>query len=155
MRVFRIERKKYLSTTMLGIGASMSNGFRWNSKHTHLVYTAASRSLAMLEVSVHLDWSEDLPTDRYFVEIDIPDDIEIAEISPEDLPFDWDAKPPSVTTQYIGDDFVYQEFAAVLKVPSAIISQEFNFLINPSHPDAKKVTIVSSEKMAFDKRWKI
>lgn len=155
MKVFRIEREKYLSTTLRGIGAAMSNGFRWNSKYTHLVYTAESRSLAMLEVSVHLDWSEDLPTDRFFVEIEIPDDIDIAEISPEDLPSNWDAKPPSTATQYIGDDFVYQEFAAVLKVPSAIISQEFNFLINPLHPDAKKIKVISSNKMLFDKRWKV
>ena len=77
MIVFRIEREKYLKTTLASIGASMSNGYRWNSLNSKLVYTAESRALATLEVSVHLDLSEDLPTDRYYVEIEIPDDITI------------------------------------------------------------------------------
>ena len=71
MIVFRIEREKYLKTTLHGIGASLSIGFRWNSINTKLVYTAESRALATLEVAVHLDLSEDLPNDRYFVEIEI------------------------------------------------------------------------------------
>jgi len=74
MRVYRIEREKYLDTTLKGIGAALTEGYRWNSLNTYLVYTAASRALATLEVSVHLDLCEDLPADRYYVEIDIPDD---------------------------------------------------------------------------------
>lgn len=92
MRVFRIERERYLETTLSGIGASMSEGYRWNSVNTKLVYTAESRALATLEVSVHLDMSEDLPNDRNYVEIEIPDDITILEVNLEDLPQDWDAK---------------------------------------------------------------
>ena len=112
MRVFRIEREKYLPTTLEGVGAALSEGFRWNSLNTYLVYTAASRALALLEVSVHLDLSEDLPTDRYFVEIDIPDDTSMLEVDVDDLPPEWDAKPPLLETQYIGDDFVSGRSAA-------------------------------------------
>lgn len=152
MKVFRIEREKYLESTLEGIGAASTEGYRWNSLNTYLVYTAESRALATLEVSVHLDLSEDLPTDRYYVEIDIPDDIIIFEINIEDLPDGWDSKPPILETQYIGDDFVKEKNAAVLKVPSSIVQQEFNYLINPNHPDAEKITVVSTTYFKFDNR---
>ena len=74
MLVFRVERERYLQTTLSGIGAS-TKGFRWNSINTQLVYTAESRALATLEVMVHLDLSEDLPSDRYYVTIEIPDEV--------------------------------------------------------------------------------
>ncbi|WP_373522841.1 RES family NAD+ phosphorylase [Aquiflexum sp.] len=94
MRVYRIERKKYLETTLSGTGAALTEGFRWNSPNTYLVYTSASRALATLEVSVHLDLSEDLPTDRYYVEIEIPDQVDILELRSKDLPENWSAYPP-------------------------------------------------------------
>jgi len=152
MRVFRIEREKYLETTLKGIGAALSDGFRWNSRNTHLVYTSESRALATLEVAVHLDISEDLPTDRYYVEIDIPEDIIIFELSTDNLPDNWDSKPPIPATQYIGDDFVQQNIGAVLKVPSCIVFPEYNYLINPYHPDAKKIKVTSTQRMSFDQR---
>ncbi len=139
MRVYRIEREKYLETTLDGSGAALSEGFRWNSLNTYLVYTSESRALAMLEVSVHLDLSEDMPTDRHYVEIEIPDIIPILELKTDDLPGLWDSKPPILETQFIGDDFVKEKSAAVLKVPSSIVQQEFNYLINPNHPDADKI----------------
>lgn len=154
MIVYRIEREKYLDTTLKGVGASKSEGFRWNSLNTFLVYTSASRALATLEVSVHLDITEDLPNDRFYVEIEIPDDVEIMEIPVKNLPENWDAKPPILETQFIGDDFVLEDEAAVLKVPSAIVPPEFNFLINPYHSDAKKIKVISTERMTFDKRTK-
>jgi RES domain-containing protein len=154
MTVFRIEREKYLTTTLSGVGASMARGYRWNSMHTKLVYTSESRALATLEVSVHLDLSEDLPSDRFYVEIDIPDDITIMEVNIEDLPSDWDSKPPTLSTQIIGDDFVHDNDAAVLKVPSSIVHQEFNYLINPNHPDAKKISVKRAIPLTFDTRLK-
>ena len=154
MIVYRIEREKYLDATLYGIGASMSEGFRWNSKNTHLVYSAESRSLAILEIAVHLDLSEDLPNDRYYVEIDIPDDIKITVLISKNLPINWDVKPPTTKTQYIGDDFVKSNVSAVLKVPSCIIQQEFNYLINPHHPDSKRIKVISKDKVLFDERLK-
>lgn len=154
MIVFRIEREKYLTTTLTGIGASMSEGYRWNSLNTRLVYTAESRALATLEVSVHLDLSEDLPSDRFYVEIEIPEDIIIQEVNIEDLPEVWNSKPPSLITQTIGDDFIYYNEASVLKVPSSIVPQEFNYLINPNHEDASRIKILSTTRMIFDSRIK-
>ncbi|HET6558612.1 MAG TPA: RES family NAD+ phosphorylase [Prolixibacteraceae bacterium] len=154
MIVYRIEREKYLKTTLTGIGASMSKGYRWNSYNTLLVYTAESRALATLEVSVHLDLSEDLPTDRFYVEIEIPDTLTLQEVKIEDLPEDWDSKPPAITTQTIGDDFVYQNESAVLKVPSSIVPFEYNYFINPNHPDSKKIKVIGKTSMNFDQRFK-
>lgn len=154
MRIFRIERKKHLGTTLKGIGAALTDGYRWNSPNTYLVYTADSRALATLEISVHLDLSEDLPDDRYYVEIDVPDEVDILELKIMDLPKNWDAKPPITNTQFMGDDFVRENRAAVLKVPSSIVPPEFNYLINPQHPEAKKITVVSTEPLRFDKRLK-
>lgn len=154
MVVFRIEKEKYLQTSLTGIGASMTEGYRWNSFNTRIIYTAETRALATLEVSVHLDLSEDLPNDRYFVEIEIPDIITIQEVKAEDLPEDWNAKPPTLITQTIGDDFVNYNESAILKVPSAIIPQEFNYLINPNHPDSTKIKVLSTTKMNFDSRLK-
>lgn len=154
MKLYRVEREKYLETTLSGIGASISKGYRWNSFNTKLVYTAESRALATLEVSVHLDLSEDLPTDRYYIEIEIPNDILVLEVNIEDLPQDWDAKPPSLTTQIIGDDFVFQNEAAILKVPSSIVPQEFNYLINPNHSDSARIKVSSKSPMKFDARFK-
>lgn len=152
MKVYRIEREKYLDTTLQGVGAALTDGFRWNSLSTYLVYTAESRALATLEISVHLNFSEDLPTDRYYVEIEIPDDIEILELSIDELPEHWDSKPPLLETQFIGDDFVSQKNAAVLKVPSAIVPPEFNYLINPNHPDASKIRVISTQRLQLDNR---
>ena len=154
MIVFRIEREKYLNTALSGIGASISEGYRWNSLNTRIVYTADTRALATLEISVHLDLSEDLPNDRYYVEIEIPDEIDIQEVTLEDLPDDWSSKPPTLTTQTIGDDFVNYNDSAILKVPSSIVPQEFNYLINPNHPDSSKIKILSVSKMMFDSRLK-
>ncbi|MEC5158296.1 RES family NAD+ phosphorylase [Chryseobacterium sp. MP_3.2] len=154
MKVYRVEREKYLNTTLSGTGASMSKGYRWNSLNTRVVYTAESRALATLEVSVHLDLAEDLPNDRFYIEIDIPDDIAIQEVKIEDLPADWNSKPPTITTQIIGDDFVLENGAAILKVPSSIIPQEYNYLINPNHHDSKKIKITATTAMEFDSRFK-
>ena len=153
MRVYRIERERYLHSTLEGRGAALSSGFRWNPLHTRLVYTADSRALSMLEVAVHLDWSEDLPQDRYYVEIDIPDDMLILKVNMDELPLGWDAKPATKITQAIGETFVRQHKAAVLEVPSAIVPFEHNYLINPIHHDAKRIWVVRSTQMIFDQRF--
>lgn len=152
MIVYRVEREKYLDTTLKGVGAALTDGYRWNSLNTYLVYTAESRALATLEVSVHLDLSEDLPTDRYYVEIEIPDSVQILELNPAGLPKAWNSKPPILETQFIGDDFVKDKAAAVLKVPSCIVRQEFNYLINPNHPDSEKIKVLSTTPFQFDDR---
>jgi RES domain-containing protein len=152
MRVFRIEREKFLHSTLEGLGAALSSGGRWNSMNTRMVYTAGSRALAILEIAVHLDFSEDLPDDRYMVEIFIPDDVPVHTLDAVDLRIGWDAKPPQPLTQLLGDKFVRERSAAVFKVPSAIVPEEHNYLINPMHPDASKIKVVGTSPLVLDGR---
>jgi len=151
MKVYRIEREKYLLQTLSGIGASLHSSSRWNSEGTRIVYTSQSRSLAMLEALVHLD-SSDLPSDRFVVEIIIPDNVRISTLSKKTLPKNWYQNPADKSSQLIGDSFIISSTAAVLKVPSAIVPEEFNYLINPMHPDAKRIKISRKTKLAFDPR---
>ena len=154
MKVFRIERAKYVKDALKGLGAASSDGMRWNSQYTRMVYTAESRALALLEVALHLDLIEDLPNDRWYLEIEIPDDVHIHELSKKQLSKNWNVHPPGRQTQHIGDAFVAEGHAAVLKVPSTVVPDEFNYLINPLHPDAKKIKIRGKKLVVFDERIK-
>ncbi len=149
MRVFRLIRKKY-GIELSGKGAALS-GNRWNSKGTELVYCADSRALAMAEVAVHLSLAI-LPKDYVMVEIDIPSYISVAILSKEDLPPNWSSFPHILDTQKIGDAFVAERKSCVLKVPSAVVPGDFNFLINPQHLDFSAIRIVGQEDFPFDSR---
>lgn len=155
MKVYRIDRSKYLDSSLTGAGAAKTKGGRWNSFGTKMVYTAECRALATLEVAVHLDLSEDLPTDRHYVSIHIPADVEVLEVAVDDLPADWNAKPPNSTTQAIGDDFVQGGKAAVLKVPSSFVPGEYNYLLNPDHPQCRRIKVTAIAALVFDTRLKM
>lgn len=116
------------------------------------MYTSEHRSLAYLELAVHLNLSHDLPEDRYLVEIEIPDSLILQQLTVDQLPENWNMKPPVEDTQWIGDQFVADETAAVLIVPSAIVPGEYNYLLNPIHKDFKKLKITSSDPLHFDGR---
>lgn len=152
MLVYRIERGKYLNTTLSGRGAAMTAGNRWNSIGTPLVYTSANLSLAILEVAVHLNLTKSMPSDRMVVEIEIPTDIKIFEIQEAELPRNWHAKPPILETQFIGDEFIIASDAPVLKVPSSIVPLEFNFLINPGKVNMANIKVVRTFPFVFDER---
>lgn len=149
MRVFRLIRKKY-GIELSGKGAALC-GNRWNSKGTELIYCADSRALAMAEVAVHLSLSI-LPKDYVMVEIDIPSYLTISILSKEDLPVNWSSFPHLLGTQQIGDAFVAERKMCILKVPSAVVPGDFNFLINPHHPDFSAIQIVGHEDFPFDSR---
>lgn len=152
MKLFRIERTRHVHLALSGQGAALSAGNRWNSEHTRLVYTSETRSLAVLEVLVHFNSAQNLPTDRLLLEIDVPDELHALHTTPSKLPMDWDLKPPGGSTQRIGDSFVEAMQAPLLKVPSAIVPGEWNWLINPAHPDAREIRITAQHPLPFDSR---
>lgn len=152
MQVYRIEREKYLPDVLSGGGAQLSSGNRWNSFGTRMVYCSQHRSLAMLELAVHLDLAADLPTDRWLVSLEIPDDMYIQSVDPDQLPPNWADQPPGRPTQWMGDQFVLKAQAAVLCLPSAIIAEEYNFLINPLHPEAQNIQVVGQRPILIDQR---
>lgn len=149
MKVFRLSKKKY-SSTLSGKGAALF-GNRWNSKGTEMIYTAQSRALAMAEVAVHLSLST-LPSDYVMIEIEIPDFLKIQSLKESELSKDWTDHPPGLQTQQIGDDFINSGKYSILKVPSAVVKGDFNFLINPHHKDLKKLKILEITDFPFDKR---
>lgn len=152
MRIYRIEREKYLQQTLLGLGAARASAFRWNSLFTPMVYTSASRALALLEVAVQLNLINELPNDRFFVEIEVPDELPREVLTANQLPAGWDARPPIAVSQQIGDAFVRRAETAILQVPSCIVPAEYNFLINPAHPDARFIQVTPAERLQFDAR---
>lgn len=149
MRVFRLSREKY-AYQLNGIGASKFGG-RWNTKGTEIVYTAESRALAMAEVAVHLNLTW-LPRDYMMVEVHIPDKIGIDTIKPGKLPDNWSEHPPNSRTQHLGDQFTNDKKDAVLKVPSAVVQGDFNYLIDPHHHSFKDISIIDAQPFPFDKR---
>lgn len=149
MEVFRLARKKY-PIVLSGKGAAMC-GARWNSKGTEIIYTAQSRALAMAEVAVHLSVAT-LPSDFVMLTIHIPDTMTISEIKVLDLQSDWNVFPSSFQTAGIGDRFIQQNDFAILKVPSAVVKGDYNFLIHPLHPDFKQIKIIEQVDFPFDKR---
>jgi RES domain-containing protein len=149
MRVFRLSKRKY-ATELNGKGAAKS-GNRWNSKGVELIYTAESRALVMAEVAVHLTLAN-LPRDFVMIEIKIPDSISIDELKLKTLNKDWNSNPHTLQTQKLGDAFIDSKEACILKVPSAVVKGDFNYLINPHHSDLDKIHIVSITDFPFDKR---
>ncbi|WP_136668901.1 RES family NAD+ phosphorylase [Flavobacterium sp. H122] len=149
MEVFRLARKKH-PITLSGKGASICGG-RWNSKGTEVVYTAQSRALSMAEVAVHLSLAT-LPNDFVMLTVEIPDDIPFVTIDETDLVKGWNVFPHSFATQIIGDEFIRNNDACLLKVPSAVVKGDFNFLINPYHEDFKRIKIIDQTDFPFDKR---
>lgn len=150
MRAFRLSRKKY-GIELSGKGAAIA-GNRWNSKGVEMIYTAESRALALAEVVVHLS-ANHLPKDFLMLEIDIPDEYKILSIKDEDLPVSWNSWPHVASSQVIGDTFASDQKYLVLKVPSAVVPGDFNYLINPKHPDFKKVKITEAVPFFVDERF--
>ena len=149
MIVYRLSKSKFASD-LSGRGAEKTGG-RWNSKGTAMVYTSASRALCTTEIAVHTPLGN-LPQDYMLITIEIPDTIAISELSQIELPRDWKSIPHAHSTQLIGDNFVAQGIYAVLKVPSVVVQDEFNFLLNPLHPAARDVVIRGIEPFNFDGR---
>jgi RES domain-containing protein len=118
-----------------------------------MVYTSATRSLALLEVMAHIDVFEDLPDDRFILQIEIPEAISIQELQIDKLPAGWETFPPGNLTRLIGDEFIRNRFEAVMKVPSSLIKGEFNYLLNPQHLSMNSVRVVSAEALDL-KRWR-
>jgi len=149
MRVWRICRKPYVDNALDGIGGMYTSG-RWHTKGNPIVYTASSAALAALEVLVHVDPLM-APSDLRLLAIEIPDDLSTAVFEPTMLPGDWSTPAPA-SLQTLGVSWLTSGGSAVLSVPSAVISVERNFLLNPRHPEAQRIRIISDEAFTFDTR---
>jgi RES domain-containing protein len=146
MIVYRISNELY-KDDISGNGAAI-NGSRWNSKNIRMLYTGEYISLTILESLVHLR-EIDLPEKQFLLTIEFPE-IKFQEIKSAKLMDRWQQNISY--TQWMGDQFIATNQSLVLKVPSAVVPQENNFLLNPLHKDFKRIKIISSELLKLDKR---
>ena len=141
MLAWRLCRAPYAD--LLGDGARRFGG-RWNSPGWPVVYAASNPALAVLEVRVHLDLPPELlPDDYVLVTIDLGD------LSVEDL-----AQMPAAPRMF-GDTWLQEQRTPVLRVPSAIVPESPNLLLNPAHPEAPTARILDTRRFMFDSRlWR-
>ncbi|MDQ6824919.1 MAG: RES family NAD+ phosphorylase [Candidatus Eremiobacteraeota bacterium] len=125
-------------------------GGRWNFPGRPMVYCSLNLSLAALEVLVHLH-EEDLPVD-YVAQIFVADGSKKESITTTELPSDWQNPRRSAHLQEIGDKWLAEERCAIVTVPSVIIPEESNVLVNPRHRDFSKVTVRIARPFRFDFR---
>jgi RES domain-containing protein len=149
MIVYRLCKQAYIHD-LSGHGAEI-NGGRWNNKGLSVLYTANSRALAVLEVAVHVPLGI-IPINYYMTAIEIPDGLSMIKINISELPKNWNRNPIVKATQHIGDDFLKSNTDLILQVPSATVPGDYNFLINPRHPDFKELKIILNEPFEFDSR---
>ena len=149
MRIFRLAKKKY-ADDLSGVGAELTGG-RWNNKGTRIIYTSDSRALCTAEIAVHMPFGL-IPKDYYLITLEIPDKISLKQIDSKTLPKNWMDFPYSGITQKLGEDFISKGDSLILKVPSAVVQGDYNYLINPSHKEFEKVRLISKEKFNFDER---
>ena len=147
MIVWRLARLAYAKLD--GEGARLAGG-RWNSRGRAAVYTSSRLSLAALELLVHTDVPL-VPPDLVAFEIDVPDDLDIESVEVAELPRDW-RQPGDPGCRAIGDRWLAEGRTAVLRVPSAVVPEEWNYIINPGHRAAKTIDVVRRRKFAFDSR---
>ncbi|OPY67320.1 MAG: RES domain protein [Syntrophorhabdaceae bacterium PtaU1.Bin034] len=138
MIVYRISRDIYASD-LTGAGAKMFGG-RWNPKGVPVVYASQNRSLTALEFYAHRASSMGL-SGLTMVSILIPDDAVVQMVSLASLPPDWDKYPYTSATVNLGAEWLESRESLLLGVPSVLIHEEYNYLINPEHPHMNRVSI--------------
>ena len=150
MIVYRISSSKY-ANDLTGEGARLYGG-RWNHKLTPCLYAAATRALAILEYSVNVN-IDDIPRALSIVSIEIPDD-NIPILKQAQLPGDWRQAPASSSTKDFGTALLQQTQYLTIQIPSAVVPEEYNYLINPLHPEIRTVHIIEIKDCVYDVRIK-
>lgn len=147
MIVYRLTSGVF-SNDLSGRGAKLYGG-RWNSFGLPALYTTEHISLAVLEILVHIK-NFQTPLNYYLITLEIPENVPLVSIDFKKMKKNWKDDPAYL--QSMGDEFLTSKQSLVLKVPSAIIEAENNFIVNPAHPDLAKIKILKSENFIFDKR---
>ncbi len=150
MRVWRICKAAHSASAFRGDGAFLYGG-RWHRRGTPVVYTSESRALAALELLVHLHRPR-LPPGFVCFGVEVPEDVNVREVRVRDMPPEWYAYPAPPELQQIGTRWAEKGVSVCLKVPSAVVRGEHNFLLNPRHPDFARLRIGRAAPFEFDAR---
>ena len=149
IHAWRIVKARHAAAAFTGEGARRF-GARWNSPGMAAVYLSGSAALAMLEMLVHLDADQIL---RRYVLFDVTfDESLVTTLDSPRLPRSWQKSPPPPAIQQIGGLWIERARSAVLRVPSAIVPAEWNYLLNPAHPDFRRIRIGPKQPIQFDPR---
>ena len=136
--------------SLAGDGGLRASG-RWHTRGKRIVYCAENPAAALLEILVHFEIEiRDLPARYRLLKVNVPDDLQVDRVSPTDLGSDWIEDIQA--TRAIGDTWLIRAAAPLLVVPSAVVPDTSNVLLNPSHPDAKRIFIVQSTEHVVDAR---
>ncbi len=149
MYVYRIVKERY-AKDLSGTGARIVGG-RWNKKGVPVVYTSESRALAFVEFLVHTP-SAIAPANLSLATFRIPDEMEFQKISPSELPSDWRDYPAPEALAEIGNRWTNRNQTSFLLVPSVIVEYEYNIILNPRHPDCKKIRLAKVEPVHLGRR---
>lgn len=149
MQLFRIAKTQFIGD-LSGTGSRLHGG-RWNQKGTALIYASESRALAALEYLVHFPMAL-VPTDLSILRIDVPDDTDVKTVQMASLPKDWRAYPPPQDLPAIGTKWALSNETLLLRVPSVVVDAEFNYLINPTHPEFKRIRPRRPQAFVLDQR---
>ena len=151
MQVWRICSRRHQRFD--GEGARLYGG-RWNYPGTAVVYTSASLALAALDLFVHID-VDLLPNDLVAIAAEVPERLAVETVKVASLPKNWRRYPALESLKDIGTNWAARGSTAILAVPSAIIPEEQNYLLNPAHRGFKQVRLRRSIPFHFDPRmWK-
>lgn len=150
IRAFRLCKTRHMAGAFTGEGARI-NGGRWNSPGKAMVYTSSSLSLATLEVLVHLEDPEVLGNLFSWASLEIPPDL-LETLKPETLPAGWNDDESSRITRALGDAWLGSMRSAVLAIPSVVTPGEWNYLLNPAHPDFPRILIGTPQPFRPDPR---
>ena len=143
---------QWTANDLSGKGAAM-RGARWNHAGEHAVYASYSIALAAWETRAHFGQGGQLPWNRFLVRIDVPADLWAArEIMATPLPVGWDAIPEGLVSRALGSKWLRAARNALLVVPSVIVNEENNLLINPVHPDSKRIKAAKVRRFVYDHR---
>ena len=146
MILWRISNHVSLS----GDGGLRTSG-RWHTRGRRITYCALTPAAALLEILVHLEIElQDLPTRYRLLKIAAPDDIAVERLATDRLSLDWPQR--NDITRAIGDDWLDRGPTALLVVPSAIVPETFNVLLNPMHQDATRMEIMTAGEHVIDPR---
>lgn len=151
---WRIIQESQLIEAFTGEGSRLYGG-RWNHKGTPVIYLGGSLALAALEVFVHI--SSNVPFNQKYLSFSaiIPENVDIKKIELKSLPPNWREFPAPNATKDIGTHWAERGETALLQVPSVLIPEEVNYILNPSHADFRKINFSDPKPFYFDSRmWK-
>lgn len=149
MNLYRLTKAKY-ADNLAGTGGAFAGG-RWHNEGTPILYTSSAISLSMLEVLGH--WRK-TPIGSVLVTLEVPVNATMLTLNADDLPENWQTIPYLQELRDLGSNWINNAQQWILKVPSTHSPTEFNYLLNPRHPEHEALKLVSVEPHPFDPRLK-